>query len=228
MRPALVFAGPSLHGSELPLPDGIALRPPAIARDIARALAERPRAIGLVDGAFGHAPSVLHKELLAALDAGIPVLGAASLGAIRAAELGAFGMEGVGEIHVAYASGALTRDDAVLVAHGPAALGYPPLSVALVEVEAAIAAAPFPADARARLTRAARRLPYHRLQWETIAQCLPAAGRAAALLAAHWRPLKRFDAELLLARIAGPLDPPPPRDPARHWPTRYTASFTPS
>ena len=50
-------------------------------------------------------------ELLAA---GVRVLGAASLGAIRAAELAPCGMEGVGLVYALYAAGLVRRDDAVM------------------------------------------------------------------------------------------------------------------
>ena len=42
-------------------------------------------------GAFASVPAVRHKEILWALSEGIPVIGAASIGALRAAELTAFG-----------------------------------------------------------------------------------------------------------------------------------------
>ena len=55
-------------------------------------------AIGLVDGYFGGAAAVWHKEILYALSLGVRVLGASSMGALRAAECAAYGMEPVGEI----------------------------------------------------------------------------------------------------------------------------------
>ena len=61
--------------------------------------------IGLIDGYFDGVPAVAHKEILWALDQGIRVLGAASMGALRAAELAPFGMEGVGAIWRDYADG---------------------------------------------------------------------------------------------------------------------------
>ena len=57
---------------------------------------ERPVAIGLIDGYFERVPSVSHKEILWAMSQGIVVIGAASMGALRAAELAPFGMLGVG------------------------------------------------------------------------------------------------------------------------------------
>ena len=58
-------------------------------------------------------------------------LGAGSIGALRAAELEAFGMVGEGRIFEAYRSGVLEPydtpfedDDEVAVVHAPAELGY--------------------------------------------------------------------------------------------------------
>jgi len=226
VNPALVFAGPSLHGLPHDFGPDIVLRPPAVAGDIAAAISERPRAIGLIDGLFGSGPTVRHAEILAALDAGIPVLGAASLGAIRAAELRDFGMAGVGAIFEAYASGALVRDDAVLVVHGPAELGYPPLTLALVEAEAAIAHAPLAEPVRMRLLRRARRLTYQERSWAALTE--GSAPGTADILAAACPPLKRRDAQALIARLAEPLPPPAPRNPPRFRPTLYTASLASS
>ncbi len=72
---------------------------------------------------------------------GIHVFGSASMGALRAAELAAFGMEGVGAIFEAYRDGALEDDDEVAVVHGPAESGYRALSVALVNIRHTLAAA---------------------------------------------------------------------------------------
>ena len=86
----VAFLGPSLPAREA---KGFHLLPPARQGDIWRALGLRPRAIALIDGLFEAQPSVWHREILDALDAGIPVVGGASMGALRAVELEAFGME---------------------------------------------------------------------------------------------------------------------------------------
>ena len=62
------------------------------------------------------------------------MFGAASMGALRAAELAAFGMEGVGAIFEAFREGVLEDDDEVAVIHGPAEFGYPVLSEAMVNI----------------------------------------------------------------------------------------------
>jgi hypothetical protein len=97
------------------------------------------RVIGLVDGHYEQVASVWHKEILYALSMGVHVFGAASMGALRAAECEAYGMVPVGEIAGRYCRGELYDDDAVALLNGPAELAYAPLTEPLVEVEATLA-----------------------------------------------------------------------------------------
>jgi hypothetical protein len=134
----VVFAGPSLPASAR-MPDArLAWVGPARAGDGLRLWARAPDAVVLIDGVFDETPSIRHKELLMLLGAGVRVYGAASMGALRAAELNAFGMIGVGQIFRAFASGRLTGDDEVAVAHAPAELDWRPLSEPLVNVRATL------------------------------------------------------------------------------------------
>jgi len=130
----ILFAGPSLHGVEPDL-EGITLRPPARQGDIARAVLEGAGAIGLVDGYFDAVAAPWHKEILFALAQGVTMLGASSMGALRAAECAAYGMRPVGQIARDYSTGALDDDAAVAISHGPEELGYPPVSEPLVDVK---------------------------------------------------------------------------------------------
>jgi hypothetical protein len=68
----------------------------------------------------------------------VRVYGAASLGALRAAELSAFGMFGIGKVFEAYQTGALEADDEVAVAHASPERGYTQLSEALVNIRATL------------------------------------------------------------------------------------------
>ena len=79
-------------------------------------------------------PTVRHKEILWAMSRGIHVFGSASIGALRAAELAAFGMEGVGTIFELYRDGVLEDDDEVAIAHGPAEVGFVAGSEAMVNI----------------------------------------------------------------------------------------------
>lgn len=134
----LIFVGPSLCGAEARPYSNIVLRPPAAKGDVLRAVEEGADVIGLIDGYFETTAAVWHKEILRALACGVRVLGAASIGALRAAECAPFGMIGVGAIYDAYASGLLEDDAEVALLHAPRELGYAPLSEPLVNVRATL------------------------------------------------------------------------------------------
>ena len=138
---AIVFVGPTIcaGGARQEL-DAIYL-PPVAQGDVYRAAQRRPSMIGIVDGYFEREPAVWHKEILWAMSQGIHVFGSASMGALRAAELAAFGMEGVGEIFEAYRDGTLEDDDEVAVAHGPAELDFRGQSEAMVNIRYTLARA---------------------------------------------------------------------------------------
>src|SRR4051794_18593554 len=96
-----LFVGPSLPAAEIrarfaAVDADLWLLPPAQRGDVLRLLTSRPDVVGILDGYFFHVPSLLHREIILALEQGARVLGAASLGALRAAELDTYGMEGVG------------------------------------------------------------------------------------------------------------------------------------
>src|SRR5436305_3085254 len=113
---AVVFAGPTLPPRLRR--DGETLwewRPPVRQGDVYRAALTGPAAIGIIDGYFEVVPTVWHKEILWAMAQGIHLFGAASIGALRAAELDSFGMRGVGRIYEAYRDGILEDDDEVAV-----------------------------------------------------------------------------------------------------------------
>ena len=116
----------------------ISFRPPAECGDIARVVMGKPDAIGLIDGCFETCASPWHKELLWGLSKGIPIYGAASMGALRAVELARYGMIGIGSVFDAYRRGEIDGDDEVAVLHGPAAVGYAPLTEAMVNVRASL------------------------------------------------------------------------------------------
>jgi hypothetical protein len=132
----VAFIGPTLPLIEarLALP-GAQFLGPARRGDIARVVLDRrPAAVVLIDGLFNTVPAVVHKEILFALTSGVRVVGAASMGALRAAELWTYGMEGIGEIFRRFQTGAWESDDEVAVIHGPAESGFRVASVALANI----------------------------------------------------------------------------------------------
>jgi len=175
-----VFVGPTLSGAALPV--GFVRHPPAKEGDVYRAALRKPPAIGLIDGQFEVAPSVWHKEILWALTQGIHVFGAASLGALRAAELARFGMIGVGSIYEDYRNGTLTDDDEVTILHAPAELGYRPLTEGMVDIRATLRAAGKNAALSPQTTQGlmaiAKALFFKDRTWDHILQ----AGRDSGLL----------------------------------------------
>lgn len=204
----LLFAGPSLHGSSLDL-DGLDVRPPAAQGDIAAAIDGGVTAIGLIDGIFGSAAAVWHKELLYALSLGIRVLGGSSMGALRAAECAAFGMEAVGVIAEGYVSGYLDDDAAVALAHLPPELGSAPLSEPRVDADATVshlaALELVSAEEASRLAESIAAIHFaDRTAEEIVARAGLIESRRAQVLAlyrTHRVPQKRLDAELLVGRL---------------------------
>lgn len=75
-----------------------------------------------------------------AIERGIAVYGASSMGALRAAELSQFGMQGIGEIFDNYRHGHFT-DDEVALLHEPGMSDYKSLSVPMVNICATVAVA---------------------------------------------------------------------------------------
>jgi hypothetical protein len=168
----VVFLGPSLPADEARRIAPCRVLPPARAGDVLAVLPERPLAIALVDGLFDTTPSVWHHELLLALDAGVAVFGAASMGALRAAELWRHGVVGIGRIFRWYRDGAVDDDGEVALLHGDAEHGWRPLTVPLVAVRAAAEAARAEglvgaAGARA-LVAAGAALPYAGRTWPRV------------------------------------------------------------
>lgn len=133
-----VFLGPSLglkQARELLPADYF---PPARRGDIYRIIASGVETIVLVDGLFHNTPSVWPREILCALEEGIQVIGAASMGALRAAELHPFGMQGHGTVFKWYRDGVIEGDDEVAVNHASAEFGFRPLSEALVNIRSTL------------------------------------------------------------------------------------------
>lgn len=139
MHDVVVFLGPSLD----PVRARAILRarycPPVKRGDVTHAVTKGARIIGIIDGVFFQDCSVGHREILAALRAGVSVVGASSMGALRAAELDTLGMEGVGAVYEAFRSGELVSDDEVALIFDPES--YVPLSEPLVNIRSTLAEA---------------------------------------------------------------------------------------
>ena len=132
----VAFLGPTLQRAEASALIDAEFRPPAQQGDVYCAARDGAKIICLIDGAFLTGPSVWHKEILWAMTAGTAVFGAASIGALRAAELHAYGMRGVGRVYRHYRQNACLDEDEVALQFAPEELGYSPLSEALVDIRA--------------------------------------------------------------------------------------------
>jgi hypothetical protein len=218
----VAFLGPSLPAAEARGLGPCRVLPPARAGDLLAALPARPLAIALVDGLFDTTPSVWHREVLAALDAGVAVFGGASMGALRAAELAVHGVVGVGRVFGWYRDGAVRDDGEVALLHADAEHGFRPLTLPLVQVraaaEAARAAGILGARAEADLVRAAAAIHYTERTWPGVLGTLPAAARARVEPFVRAVPdVKAADARACLsaaiafARARRSGAPPPPR-----------------
>jgi hypothetical protein len=203
----VVFVGPSLPDAADHADADIVLRPPARQGDLMAALADGATAVGLIDGYFEMVAPVWHKEILYLLSRGVSVLGAASMGALRAAECAPFGMIGIGQIFQEYASGLRVDDADVALLHGPQELGYPALTVPTVNIDATLAKAEMlgllSSAESARLKTESDGLFYKQRTWKALAA---KAGmpwsRMEALLTLARVDQKRQDAVQLLAAMA--------------------------
>ncbi len=115
----MVYLGPSLARDAAANILPVEYRSPIRRGDLAKLLPHPPRFVGIVDGEFYQSLAVSPKEILPLLKAGVTVLGAASMGALRAAETWRYGMVGVGRIFRLYRTGAIDGDDEVAVAYSP-------------------------------------------------------------------------------------------------------------
>ena len=115
-----VYVGPSLAGAPLPPLPGVEWRPPIRRGDLPQALREgRFREIVILDGEFGQSLAVSVAEIREALVKGLTVVGAASMGALRAVDCQRLGMHGVGWVFERFRAGALTSDDEVALLFDP-------------------------------------------------------------------------------------------------------------
>jgi hypothetical protein len=206
---AIIFAGPSLPPRQRPALAGIEWRPPVRQGDLYLAALQGPALIGVIDGYFERVPTVWHKEILWAMAEGIHVYGAASTGALRAAELADFGMKGVGRIYRQFHDGELTDDDEVAVLHGPPEVGYVQLTEPMVDVrvtiERAVERGVIAPELAAQLVGIAKSLFYKERTYETILAAATGRGLGQAALDrfATWLPdgrvgQKRIDAQEML------------------------------
>jgi len=203
-----IFTGPTLSpGIALQTLDAVYLPPVSLGDVYQICELFSPQVIGIIDGYFNQVPAVWHKEILYAMSQGINVIGAASMGALRAAELNQLGMIGCGKIYQAYQRGTLAPfddelfedDDEVAVVHGPAALNYLAASDALINIRFTLADAMqqnvIDESVGHQLAGIAKRLFYAKRSYASILEAAQQQGLPDAQLLAlrNWLKLNKID-----------------------------------
>jgi hypothetical protein len=116
--------------------------------------------IVILDGEFGQTRSVSPKEIIAILNRGKTVIGASSMGALRASELDRTGMIGLGWVYDHFRRSTVRRDDDVALVFSP--IDFRALTVPMIDVEhwldLALTAELIGARDKARLLRTARNI----------------------------------------------------------------------
>jgi hypothetical protein len=226
-----IFLGPTLPVADAQTLLEAHYLPPAAMGDVYAIVEhERPDAIGIVDGYFDSVPSVWHKEILFALSRGVRVIGASSMGALRAAELSIFGMDGYGWVFESFRNGDLEDDDEVAILHGDKDTGYRPVSTAMVNLRVGLLRACerglISTTTSAEMVALAKRLFYPERSWGRLFKDATDHGLPAheisglrAFVEAERPDVKREDACGMLQRLA---------DGSAEWASAKSNSFIPT
>jgi hypothetical protein len=211
---AIAFLGPSLDHSTARTTTTAELRPPACQGDLIRAVLDGATRIGLIDGGFERVPAVWHKEILWAAERGVAIVGGASMGALRAAELAGRAIVGVGAVYEMFASGTIDADDEVAVMHASHLDGFRTFSDSLVSIRWNVARAEtagvLQSAESSSLIRHARQTYYpdrrRELLWSVWGRGLGAAtcSRLNSFIEECWEDPKRMDALNVLRTLEDP------------------------
>ena len=200
----IIFVGPSisLDLAKRTLPHAF-YRPPIKRGDLESIPSDT--LVGIIDGVFGQMLAVSPDEICRALDRRITVYGAASMGAVRAAEVR--GVIGVGRIFEMFNTGTIERDDEVALLFDPhtyEALTEPLINVRYA-VERLVRSATLSRDAGNAIIESCSQLHFSARTYETVLQNSKLArnvdGQDIIRLLRNFN-LKRDDAHFLLETIA--------------------------
>jgi hypothetical protein len=200
----IVYTGPSVsHGEAAEALPGADLRGSIRRWDLYRDREEGGSVFVILDGVFFQQEAVSPREVLDVVADGGLVVGASSMGAMRAAECWPAGMIGIGTVYRLFRRGLLASDDEVAVIFSPGEEAEA-LSVPLVNVRYAASRAIrqgwLEREPAHRLVRAAEETFYAERSWPEL---LSRAGLPASLevrLAAC--NLKKMDGLRALRRVA--------------------------
>ena len=126
----VVFAGLSLSLAEVNAFGIAEVRQPIKRGDLDELQDER--VVAIIDGELNSDSVLPIAEISRAIERGVRIRGAASLGALRAFETRSSGMEGCGWVYDAYCTGRIAGAEEITVAYEP--LSHRPLTVPLVNI----------------------------------------------------------------------------------------------
>jgi TfuA protein len=177
----IVFYGPSIGEAAIRQLIEATHAPPVKRGDLAAA--GEYDVIVILDGEFGQSMSVSPKEILALLERGKTVIGASSMGALRASELDRHGMIGVGWVYDHFRRSAVRRDADVALVYAP--FDFKPMTVPMVDVEywmeQAVAARLIDDRERTLLVKTARKIFFAERTEERLMESLRRAVGAPTL-----------------------------------------------
>jgi hypothetical protein len=171
-----VFCGPTIshHDVELAAPTAV-VHPPVRHGNLYSLNVIAGDVVLIIDGLFHQSAPLRHKEILDLLAQGVRVVGSSSMGALRAAELNPYGMQGIGRVYRLFEDGTVDKDDEVAVAHlsddDYRALSEPLVNFRLALSDAADFGVIKHADASS-LLEAARAIPFASRTWKSVQQLL--------------------------------------------------------
>ena len=170
--PPVVFLGPSCPVDDVTalLPDAVVV-PPVQRGDLYRHRILKHTLFIIIDGVFANEPSVSPREVVDVLDDGAMIVGASSMGALRAADCAPAGAVGIGQVYRLFKRGSISSEDEVAVVFSPDR-PYPSLSESLVNMRIALRRATrsklLTADQSERLMSAARSTHYTKRSWRAV------------------------------------------------------------
>lgn len=169
----VVFVGPSCDPERIrqALPHAM-IAPPVCRGDLYRFRLLNFSVFVILDGAFANALAVSPREVVDVLRDGAAVIGAASMGALRAADCAPAGALGYGRIYRLFRRRILSSEDEVVLSAFPEA-PFSAISVSLVDIRFALRRAcrsgALSAGKAEALVHVAESLPYPSRNWSTIA-----------------------------------------------------------
>ena len=170
--PPVVYLGPTLDQAQArKLLPSARFQGPIRRGDLYRDRMLRYSVFVIIDGSFLHHEAVSPREVVDVIRDGATLIGASSMGALRAAECWPAGMVGIGAIYRLFRAGRLASDDEVAVTFDSETPGRK-TAVPLVNVRHAVSRAVRAGlvDSRRaeRIVESARRIHYAERSWPTI------------------------------------------------------------